>query len=166
MRKVDNELWHAAANSNINQAKIAISKGADVNMQNNHGWTPLHYAVFNNCVEIVESLISKGANVNMKDDGGKTPLHVACCYGNKEITELLISKGADVNDVSRSGNRPLQYVVMRRRPETVYCNQRECADIVQLLVSNGADIGESLQWAIENQKDETVVMLLENMQVV
>ena len=56
---------------NIEAVKQHLAAGADVNVKDDSGWTPLHYAKDK---EIIELLIANGADVNAKDEGGKTPL--------------------------------------------------------------------------------------------
>lgn len=51
----------------FNQAKIAkllIDAGADINIQDDEGITPLHLACRSNSYELVQLLIDNGANVN------------------------------------------------------------------------------------------------------
>jgi ankyrin repeat protein len=56
-----------------------ISKGADVNVQEDQGFraTPLHHAVHRDHRDIVEILLAHGANIDIKDRNGRTPLYMA-----------------------------------------------------------------------------------------
>ena len=47
-------------------AELLIANGADVNVKNDFGPTPLHWAADEGHKEIVELLIANGANVNAK----------------------------------------------------------------------------------------------------
>jgi len=120
-------LHQAVVDGDIDQVNLLISKGADVNMQNRMGWTPLHTAVQNRRQAIVELLTTKGADVNAKDKRGQTPLHVAVNLGQKEVVELLIAKGADVNVMGSGGDNALSLAKKRRQTE-----------IVDLLLKHGA----------------------------
>ena len=53
---------------------LLIAEGANVNMKNNFGSTPLHHAASKGYKEIVELLIMAGADVNGKMNNGITPL--------------------------------------------------------------------------------------------
>ena len=120
-------LHQAVVEGDIDQVNLLISKGADVNMKNRMGWSPLHTAIQNRRQAIVEPLIAKGANVNAKDNRGQTPLHVAVNLGQKEVVELLIAKGADVNVMGSRGDNALSLAQRRGNKE-----------IIDLLVKHGA----------------------------
>jgi ankyrin repeat protein len=60
-----------------------------VNVKNEFGWTPLHYAALKGQKEIAELLIAKGADVNAVGDLGRTPLDLAYA----ETADLLRKHG-------------------------------------------------------------------------
>ena len=75
----------------------ALAKaGADLNVRNHQGWTPLHLAVDIDIDSVSQSrgdmdhlpfqtvrlLLSLGADPTVRDERGKTPRDVAAAYGN------------------------------------------------------------------------------------
>ena len=64
------DIFQAAKTGNIDRVRELIAAGADVNQQNNDGWTPLHWAAYNGHQEVVQALIAAGANVNQQDNDG------------------------------------------------------------------------------------------------
>ena len=85
-------LHHAVSSKNV--AEFLITKGADVNIKDNNGRTPLNWAVRRRHKDVVELLIAKGADVNAKNNEGETPLSIAEEKGHTEIVELLRKHGA------------------------------------------------------------------------
>jgi len=119
-------LHDAARGGDVDQVKLLLSEGADVNLRNRMNWTPLHTAVQNRKQEVIELLIAEGADVNAKNNRGQTPLMAAIYIGQKDAVELLIANGADVNVMSGSDNA------------LTLAKKRRNAEIVELLLKNGA----------------------------
>jgi cytohesin len=88
-------LHYAIAQDDSKDAiKLLINKGANVNVRDWDGFTPLMWATWESGKDVVELLISKGADVNQQDNYGCTALHQIATLGNKDMVELLLAKGA------------------------------------------------------------------------
>ena len=118
-------LW--ARTENIVNAMIA--EGANVNVQDQSGWAPLHLAARNGKTEAVNALLAAGAEINARDNGGQTPLHWAADDGTAEAVNALIAAGAEINARDRKGKTPLHQAALRAR-----------AEAVKALLAAGADI--------------------------
>ncbi len=66
----------AAFKGRIEIFKLLLEKGADFNLTDKYGNTPLNSAVFNGHIQIVKLLLEKGADVNLKDICGNTPYDI------------------------------------------------------------------------------------------
>lgn len=90
-------------------ALALLAGGANPNLKDHHGETPLHAAAGTDRPHLVRTLLEKGAPVNIKDDYGETPLHKACLAfnGSPETIELLVDGGADVHAKDAEGHEPL-----------------------------------------------------------
>jgi len=128
-------LHKAVSDGNIELIKSLISSGADVNEQNNWGWTPLYTAVAIDQGDIVKLLIDKGANVDTPSKEGVTPLHFAVNNGNMDIAKLLIKNGADCLKADKNGVTLLHTSA-----------EQGNMDMVKLLVDNGAEIDAKDKW--------------------
>jgi ankyrin repeat protein len=156
MRQVDQDLFDACEDGDLEKAKRLIEKGADINAKDNDGWTPLHYACGHNGNKAITSLLlENGANVDVKDYfNGWTPLHYA---RNEAIASLLLEKGANINAKSHDGLTPLQLASTKGHEA-----------IALLFLEKGADVnsqdnnGETpLHNASANGHEAIVSLLLE-----
>ena len=91
-----NDIALLAASGKGDNAKVSelLGQGANVNVQNDAGSTPLIEAVYNNHIETVKLLLEKGADPNARKKDGATALGFAKQY--PPIVELLKSKGATI----------------------------------------------------------------------
>jgi len=77
-----------------NVALILIAKGADVNVRDSIGYSPVHLAAKYGLHNVIDVLIKKDANLNFIDDAGYTPLNYAIISGNQSIIKQLLIHGA------------------------------------------------------------------------
>ena len=87
-------LCECAIRGDLEKINLLIAEGADVNMIDTAGVTPLHFAADRGHKEVVQLLISKGADVNAVTKYGITPLTSATILKQKDVMELLIRQGA------------------------------------------------------------------------
>jgi len=90
-----------------------LSRGVDLNVADERGWTALTISSFNGNEAFAKQLIQSGANVNITDTAGYTPMHWAAFNGFASIVHLLIAKHASVNARSRHGWTPLLQAATR-----------------------------------------------------
>jgi ankyrin repeat protein len=86
---------------------ILVSAGAQLNITNSSGNTPLCDAVKQNQLELADWLMAHGANVNHTNAAGCTVLHLAAMSGNPELVEHLLQHGAALNATTPEGYTPL-----------------------------------------------------------
>ena len=73
----------------INFAERLISAGAQLNAQEEHGLTALHWAAMDNNTQAARLLLTHGAEPNKLDDNKLTPLHYARKNKAKELVAQL-----------------------------------------------------------------------------
>jgi len=157
----------AAFVGDMEKIKNLIDEGVDINLQNEIGYTPLHYAAMAGNTQVVELLITEGAriDINSSEDFKRkvySPLHLAVNYGRTEVVRLLISKSADVeikdagdctplHQAAYMGHKDIVEILLaadaqvdaqnRENHTSLYSAARAGQpDIVELLLNNGADI--------------------------
>ncbi|CAG8441892.1 9450_t:CDS:2, partial [Acaulospora morrowiae] len=97
----------ACSGESLDMVKALINGGAEVNVRDNAGLTPLHEAVNAQNYDVVKYLLEAGANPNMgESDGVDTPLHDAVNLTNEEIISLLVVYGGDPDKMNLNGITP------------------------------------------------------------
>jgi ankyrin repeat protein len=71
---------HYATRSKV-VTEAMLSKGANVNVTDDQGKTPLHWAVMQQNVETVQLLVNAGANANAVDSTMKKPIDYCMLFG-------------------------------------------------------------------------------------
>ncbi len=133
----NDDLYSSVVKGNVRKVRKFIKRGADINVTDQKGQTPLHriagggfiqdkeknlfrrlrgwkvasgrFVEPDICLEIAKLLIDNGADIHAKDFYGHTPLHKTGRSRNSEVAKLLITSGADVNAKDDSGQTPLLF---------------------------------------------------------
>jgi len=125
---LNEDLLDAVIGNDNQKASELILGGADVNVRQPDGWTPLLFAVFDKNFTLARILIEKGADINAQDSrAGISVLMRAVDRGDVEFIKYLIEKRVNVNARQRAGNTALSYARSGRR-----------GDIIQILQAAGA----------------------------
>jgi uncharacterized protein len=69
--------------------KMLLERGADPNVREQKGYTPLHAAAQNGDEEMIRILLFGGADLTIKGRDGRTPMDVAIEEGHEKATLLL-----------------------------------------------------------------------------
>lgn len=175
--EANSTLLKAVKENNISLVKSALAKGADVEMTNEYGATPLiiasglkseetHRKFLAQDVEIVKILIDHGANINSEGNSSFPPLIVAISYDRDEITNLLLAKGADVNvNTGVLGSTPLMKASSFGNSEVVKSllklgatvNAKDFHGNTALMYTTGRINGEVIKALLEAGADVNVV---------
>lgn len=130
------ELSVAIKNYDTARVFALIAEGADVNIPNENGATPLMEAVITNQFEVSLALIGAGADVNARLPGvsaGSSVTNFAAQYADAPLLELLLGHGAETE------GSLLAMAYLNRQT-------RNAAEITQLLLDAGAPIDETVRF--------------------
>jgi ankyrin repeat protein len=120
------ELLGACKEGSLEQVRLLLVQGADVNAVNKNGSSALMLAcLFNGdtallraahykrCIKVARLLLQHKINVNLVDRHGHTALTIACLNGFVGMVKLLLNNGADSNMVSQGGETFLMMAAYR-----------------------------------------------------
>ncbi len=81
----------AAGKGNLPQSvwMVLLDNGANLNIKDRYGRTPLHLIARAGDPRIAKMLIKKGARTNIRDQQGKTPLDIASDSGHEKMVAVL-----------------------------------------------------------------------------
>lgn len=99
-------LMSAALRGHREVAQLLLDEGADVNTENQHGYTALSYAAKSDAplaADVGELLIAAGAAVDAPNKYGHTPLMRAANWGRKGMVQVLLD--ASANTAATAGAR-------------------------------------------------------------
>ncbi|XP_071084668.1 uncharacterized protein [Haliotis cracherodii] len=184
-------VMRAAYKGHRDVVELLVSEGADVSLVDEDGDNTLHFACWRGDVETVKFVLSLHvADINSRGGRSRTPVMEAALGGHRDVVELLVSEGADVSLVDEDGDNTLHFACWRGDVETVkfvlslhvadinsrggrsrtpvmWAAWRGHRDVVELLVSEGADVslvdeyGDNiLHWACWGGDVETVKCVL------
>lgn len=128
---VSNDAALATAVQKMDRGAIRqlLEHRTDVNASQPDGMTALHWAAYQDDLELVDRLIRAGAHVGAANQYGVTPLSLACTNGNVAMVERLLGAGADANTTLPGG-------------ETVLMTAARTGKVgaVRALLAKGADV--------------------------
>ncbi|MFL0357550.1 ankyrin repeat domain-containing protein [Erythrobacter sp. GH1-10] len=94
--------------------RFLLQRGADPNIRNKEGVTPLQIATRLGFIEGVEELIKKGADIGVADSQGETPLISAVHQRNHQLVARLLAQGANPDRNDNSGRSARDYMELMR----------------------------------------------------
>ena len=125
------ELSNALIANDPERIKFLLGKGADIDMPDSNGWTPLTSAARQRHDETIDLLVELGANPNKHDGNGFTPLAAALMRDHVPSIKALIKHGAELEEPGQQGFRPLTLALAEQKYEAA-----------KALMGGGADVSK------------------------
>jgi ankyrin repeat protein len=106
---LDHQLLVAANESNYVEVLYLTDHGANVNVKNDNGITPLMFACMNGNLDVVSVLIHMGADLNLKNEKGQTALMISIENNHYYVMIELFNSEADINIYDDNNLRAIDY---------------------------------------------------------
>ena len=140
----DSTLLHDASFLHqLDVVRTLLDHGADANVEDNRGRTPLHQVIKgsdDSRFAITQLLVKHGADVNVRDKYHVTPLHLASfCNPETELVQFLLDNGANVNIEDNWSQTPL-HRVLKAKTYHWAGSWDEIFDVAQLLIERMVDV--------------------------
>ena len=81
-------MHHVVAKGDEAAVRSRLDAGADANVQDDDGATPLHWAADRGLTSMAALLLEAGANHSIPDESGMTPLHYAAMNDRDEVIKI------------------------------------------------------------------------------
>jgi hypothetical protein len=107
----------------------ALAKGAEINVVDEYGYTPLIQTAIVDSVSKAQMLLEADSQVDFTDLTTRTALHWAASNGNYEMCKLLLRYGANPNHYTNAGQPVLVMPFLRKQK-----------NIQKLLINHGAKL--------------------------
>ena len=124
-------------------ADLLISRGANVNLQNRDGMTPLMWAILAGNIEMMKRLLDAGADITKKHSNGQTALDMAREQFSQGV-RLLEERQAAANPITTIASAVASVVAPAPNPEEdrklQIAVQRGDIDGVRAALAAGADV--------------------------
>ena len=144
--------YHGAHIMNVVQsaemARLLVDHGADPNIKDSGGSTPLMSAALTGNVDVARFLLDKKVDPNATNDGGATALAMASEQGNAEVVSLLLHSGANPN-IGGLLNTPLTHAINGKHVE-----------VVKALLVGGATVDHSQAEMARTVGDKAILGLI------
>ncbi|KAL7291392.1 hypothetical protein TKK_0014985 [Trichogramma kaykai] len=162
--QLGNTPLHYALNASCdtNFIELLLRNGANVNLANKQGLTPLHftcqYLIQDSLRQLeiffkVKNEFDQLVDFNAQDEFGNTPLHLALksanLYENKTAIERLLKNGADANLGNEEGSTPLHII----------CSRKSYDDLVKLFFEVNDEIKQAIKVDARDKKGRTPLQL-------
>ncbi|XP_015759142.1 PREDICTED: transient receptor potential cation channel subfamily A member 1 homolog isoform X2 [Acropora digitifera] len=148
---LSHEMQVSTEDSTESLIMFLVQQGGDVNVCDNYGLSPLHYAASKgNLTAVRELLQCDGIKIDQKDASRSTPLHCAAADGAVEVVKALLDAGADVTARDNEERTPIHLACTDNKIDTVQVLFEHVENS-----ENGYDISDMLEG--KNKEGETAL---------
>lgn len=154
-------LMTASAESDLEQIQALITSSANVNLQDNDGYSSLMYALrYSDNIDCVKTLVNAGADTTLQNKYGVTPLLICAAYNKNPnildyiltktkvsnadlhkafITSIIQNSNVDIINVYFKHGANANYIYKGKSPLMYSASSSSDTKVISLLLKKGAD---------------------------
>ena len=159
MSTMSQDIHVAAKQGNLENVQMLLKKDPElIDIKDENGKTPLHWACQGVHIKVVKYLIENGADVNVRDNNQIAPLHNIAARNHIKAAELLINNGTQVDIIDGDDSTPLHIAAYYGH-----------YDMAKFLLQKGADVNAKkhgkftpLHYTCFNGFDNVARLLIDN----
>lgn len=109
--------------NSLNILEYLLDNGANINVQDKNGHTPLHVAISQNDIEVIEMLLERRIKINTQTKVGNTAMHYAVSTNYVSIVETLLDDkykyNVDINKLNIYNLTPLDIAIKNKNKSII-----------------------------------------------
>jgi len=148
------------AQSTARDYRRHLTKEGRAKSMDSGGFTPLLYAIRENCMACVNVLIDHKVDLNKPDPDGVSPMLLSVLNSRWDISKRLIEAGADIQQWDIFGQAPLLGAISNRNNTGLMpnnpLNETDGLTIVSMLLEHGANPNMQLFYRPAKQRGATM----------
>jgi ankyrin repeat protein len=153
-------LLEGAHDGNLEQVITALEAGAEIEVVDNRGMTPIIWAALRGHLDVVKALLERGANINSTNWAGWTPLMQACAQLHEELAKFLVEQGADIHMKTKYSGTALIFAAGTGQYElTKYLLDKGADPFVEITGTDDEDGMTALSYARREGYDDVIKLL-------
>lgn len=134
-KQSDAPLLVTIRNRDLSEFQNILRSGANLDVKDGRGCTPLHVAVLTGQAQMLDALLDRNVEVDAADAAGRTALNWAAEQGTPETVETLLAHGANPNLHPFDESGSLNQALLKKRHR-----------IIKILIDNRAEINKKDTW--------------------
>ena len=162
----------ACDKGDLSVVKKVLEAGADPNVTDELGCTPIYYACKNSHLECVREFMVQIPDVisdllkvenkfgatplSVRGDNDQTILHIACDKGDLSVVEKVLEAGADPNVTDKLGCTPIYYACKNSHLECVREFMVQIPDVISDLMKTPNRYGDT-PLSVQTDNDQTIL---------